>query len=462
MQLLSIAITLVVVVLVSAMILKKYKPHAILLGGGIVLLLSAQFLGINNIITDVEKSTGFWLFDVFELMRTTLQKDAGATGMVIMAAGAYAMFMNHVGASDVMVKICTKPLKHLGSPYIVLALTYTVGQLLNIFVPSAAGLSVLLMATVYPVLIALGVSHLSAAAVIASAACLDLGPASGASNMAAEMAGLEPMTYFIKYQVPIMVVVIPLVTVTHYLVQKYFDKKDGFVANKNDTSAQEDDTTAAGVPKFYALLPLFPLVLLLLFNELVITSIKMNVVTAMMMGVCLTIILEVIRKPKHAFDSVKIIDVFFGGMGKQFANIITLIMSGEIFAEGLKRMGMIDLIIEGAQNIGFGPIPMTIVMVAIIMISAIIMGSGAAPFYAFIALAPTVSESFGIHPVIMCLAMQLATGMGRNMSPISSCMVATAGCTDGKVLSVDLVKRTVIPMFVGAVGLILGDVIFFM
>ena len=244
--------------------------------------------------------------------------------------------------------------------------------------------------------------------------------------------------------------------------RQYFDKKDGFVVNKNDASAQEDDTTAAGVPKFYALLPLFPLVLLLLFNELVITSIKMNVVTAMMMGVCLTIILEVIRKPKHAFDSVKIIDVFFGGMGKQFANIITLIMSGEIFAEGLKRMGMIDLIIEGAQNIGFGPIPMTIVMVAIIMISAIIMGSGAAPFYAFIALAPTVSESFGIHPVIMCLAMQLATGMGRNMSPISSCMVATAGCTDGKVLSVDLVKRTVIPMFVGAVGLILGDVIFFM
>lgn len=43
MQLLSIAITLVVVVLVSAMILKKYKPHAILLGGGIVLLLSLNY-----------------------------------------------------------------------------------------------------------------------------------------------------------------------------------------------------------------------------------------------------------------------------------------------------------------------------------------------------------------------------------------------------------------------------------
>ena len=61
MQLLSIAITLVVVVLVSAMILKKYKPHAILFGGGIVLLLSAQFLGINNIITDPELFTEQYL-----------------------------------------------------------------------------------------------------------------------------------------------------------------------------------------------------------------------------------------------------------------------------------------------------------------------------------------------------------------------------------------------------------------
>ena len=48
MQLLSIAITLVVVVLVSAMILKKYKPHAILLGGGIVLLLSLDYSRISR------------------------------------------------------------------------------------------------------------------------------------------------------------------------------------------------------------------------------------------------------------------------------------------------------------------------------------------------------------------------------------------------------------------------------
>lgn len=459
MQFVAIAISLVVIVLVATLILKKYKPHAILLGGGIILLVTAQFMGINPIILEAEESTGLWLFDVFELMRLTLQKDAGATGMVIMAASAYAMFMNHVGASRAMVRICTKPLKRIRSPYIVLALTYTLGQLLNLFVPSAAGLSVLMMATAYPILLELGVNPLAGAAVIASAACLDLGPASGASNMAAQVAGLDPMAYFIEYQVPIMCVVIPLVTVAHYVTQKFFDKKDGYVIQQKSVDISEEDD---GVPKYYALLPVVPLVLLLLFNKLVFSQFKMNVVAAMMIGVAVTMIMEIIRNPKDIVGATSIIEVFFNGMGKQFASIITLIMSGEIFAEGLKRMGMVDMIVEGAQNIGFGVVPMTIVMVGIIVLSAIIMGSGAAPFYAFIALAPTVSESFGVHPVVMCLAMQLATGMGRNMSPISSCMVATAGCTNGEISSVDLVKRTSIPMLAGVVGLILGDVIFFM
>ena len=459
MQFAAIVLSVVVIVLVAALILKKYKPHAILLGGGIILLVAAQFMGINPIILDAEQRTGLWLFDVFELMRLTLQKDAGATGMVIMAASAYAMFMNHVGASRAMVRICTKPLKRIRSPYIVLALTYTLGQLLNLFVPSAAGLSVLMMATAYPILLELGVNPLAGSAVIASAACLDLGPASGASNMAAQVAGLDPMTYFIEYQVPIMCIVIPLVTVAHYFTQKFFDKKDGYVIQQKSVDMAEEEDN---VPKYYALLPVVPLVLLLLFNKLVFSQFKMNVVTAMMIGVAVTMIMEIIRNPKDIVSATSIIEVFFTGMGKQFASIITLIMSGEIFAEGLKRMGMVDMIIEGAQNIGFGVVPMTIVMVAIIVLSAIIMGSGAAPFYAFIALAPTVSESFGVHPVVMCLAMQLATGMGRNMSPISSCMVATAGCTNGEVSSVDLVKRTSIPMLLGAVGLILCDVIFFL
>lgn len=455
MNFVSIILTLIIVIIVATLILKRYKPHAVLLIAGITLLIAAQFLGINTIV-EIEKSTGFWLFDVFDLIRTTLTKDAGSLGMVIMAAGGYAVYMNHVGASTAMVNLCIKPLRHLGSPYIVLAISYVVGQIINIFVPSAAGLSVLLMATVYPILVSLGVSPISATAVIASAACLDLGPASGASNFAAEMSGIDATTYFMQYQIPVALVVVPVVALNHYFVQKAYDKRIGFVPEpqKLDNNEKKEN-----VPSIYAILPIFPLILLLLFNDLVISSIKVNVVSAMIMGLFLTMIFECIRNRKNISNIFKSMQVFFDGMGKQFATIVTLIMAGEIFAEGLKHMGVIDMIIEGCKSIGFGAIPMTIIMVAIIIISSIVMGSGAAPFYAFIALAPSVAEAFGIQPVVMIMAMQLATGLGRNMSPIASCVVAA--CGGSGVSPVDVAKRTIIPMLLGTAALILADVIFF-
>lgn len=250
MNFVSIILTLIIVIIVATLILKRYKPHAVLLIAWITLLIAAQFLGINTIV-EIEKSTGFWLFDVFDLIRTTLTKDAGSLGMVIMAAGGYAVYMNHVGASTAMVNLCIKPLRHLGSPYIVLAISYVVGQIINIFVPSAAGLSVLLMATVYPILVSLGVSPISATAVIASAACLDLGPASGASNFAAEMSGIDATTYFMQYQIPVALVVVPVVALNHYFVQKAYDKRIGFVPEpqKLDNNEKKEN-----VPSIYAIL----------------------------------------------------------------------------------------------------------------------------------------------------------------------------------------------------------------
>ena len=70
----------------------------------------------------------------------------------------------------------------------------------NVFIPSAVGLGMLLMVTIYPLLVAVGVSRLSAAAVVATASCLDLGPASGNSLLAAEISNLHVMEFFIENQ----------------------------------------------------------------------------------------------------------------------------------------------------------------------------------------------------------------------------------------------------------------------
>ncbi len=450
----SVLIALLVTIVVGYFVIKKYKPQTVLFAAGIFLMIIASVFHLGEIMA-ADKSTGFWLFDIFEYMKTVFAADAAGTGMIIMAVGGFAVYMEHIGASSAMVDICIKPLKALNKPYLVLALSYVVGQFLNIFIPSAAGLSVLLMATLFPVLVELGVSRLSATALIGTAACLDLGPASGASNMAAQTAGLEPMLYFVQYQLPVAGVVVVTIAVLHYLVQKYFDRKMNFIPD----AAADGNKEKKAVPKMYAILPLLPLIFLFVFSKLVISSISMNVITAMLLGVTIALIFEFITKRGNGKAVAKDIQVFFNGMGSQFATIVTLIIAGETFAKGLMSIGAIDTIIESCKATGFGPVPMTIVMVLIITVCSIVMGSGNAPFYAFAALAPTVAAAFGISTVLMVMPMQLASGIARSISPITSVIVAVSASAD--LFPVDVVKRTAIPMAGGLAALLLSTFLMF-
>ena len=129
------------------------------------------------------------------------------------------------------------------------------------------------------------------------------------------------------------------------------------------------------------------------------------------------------------------------------ANVITLIVAGQTFAQGLLSMGTINALISGSQGFGFGPMAMMLVMVAIITFSAIVMGSGNAPFFAFAALTPAVAAHSGLHPVLMLLPMHFAASIARSVSPITAVIVVTSNL--GGISPFDLVKRTAIPM-VGA------------
>lgn len=444
---------IIITLAVGYLIFKKYKPHTILLTAGLILLLAAQLLGISPIFKP-EESTGFILFDAFEYMKNSMSKNTAAIGMIIMSVGGYAAYMNHIGAGEAMVGHCIKPLKKIGSPYIVLALSYVIGQILNIFIPSAAGLAVLLMATIYPILTALGVSKLSAVSVIATTACLDLGPASGATNIAAETSAIDTMTYFLKYQMGVAVPIIIAITIAHYFVQKNGDKK--LLSNTTAEVKQEGNKVTA--PACYALLPIIPLILLMLFNSFAIKTISMNVITAMLIGLCISMILELFVK-KDVKETCKGIQAFFNGMGKQFSTTVTLIIAAELFSKGLQSIGLIDAVIEGARTMGLGAIPMTVIMVLIISATAFVTGSGNAAFLSFSALVPAISQSFTIDAVVLCLSMQLSAGIARSMSPVASCLIAPAAYAD--VAPIDVAKRTFIPMAAGITVLLISDFIFF-
>ncbi|MBV7296709.1 C4-dicarboxylate transporter DcuC [Enterovibrio paralichthyis] len=433
-------ISLIVIFAVGYLIVKRYNPQTSLFLGGMVLM-AAGILFDTGMPLPESASSGSAALDIFTFVKQTTSKTVAGLGLIIMAVGGFAHYMDHIGASRALVNIAIKPLGYLKAPYLVMALGYIIGQILNIFIPSASGLGLLLMVTLYPVLVRLGVSKMSATAVIATAACLDLGPASGNVNLAARTADMPVTEYFITYQLPVAIATMLTIAILHFFVQRWFDVRETSDEN-TDINATEN---GANPPAWYALLPIIPLALILLFSPMMLDTVKIDVVTSMLISIAVAMLCEGFRRsPKEVFADILI---YFDSMGRQFARVVTLVIAGQTFAHGLKTIGLLDTVIEGALAANVAPALMVILMVIIITLAAILMGSGNAPFFSFAAMVPEIAGKVGVPAVAMLMPMQLASGIARSMSPITGAIVAVAGVAG--VSPFELVKRTAIPM-VGA------------
>ena len=449
----NFVLAILVIIAVGYFIVKKYQAQGVLLIGGAILLLGGILLNDSPVMA--KSATGSLYLDIFSQLSKNFIKTSGSLGLAIMIVSAFAKYMDHIGASTALVKLSIKPLQKLNSPYIVLALSYVIGQILNVFIPSASGLGVLLMVTVYPIVVSLGVSSLAATAVIGTSACLDLGPASGNAVLASKTAEMDAALYFANYQIPVAIATVIVITILHYFVNKKMDSKLEVAESKADLESKEEDKQ---VPKFYAFLPIIPLLIILMFSPLTGSSIKIGVVEAMFMSITLSMIIEGIRR--RAFKSTLAeLKIIFTAMGSQFANVITLIVAGEFFALGLTKIGVISALIDSTKSAGLGAQPMILVMTAIIVVSSILMGSGNAPFFAFAALAPAVAASVDLNPIVMLMPMQLSAGIARSVSPITAVIVAVSGISG--VSPFEVVKRTAIPMLGGLIAVVITNMVLF-
>ncbi|MBD1576417.1 C4-dicarboxylate transporter DcuC [Vibrio sp. S11_S32] len=462
---LSIIIALIVTVCVATCVLKGYKAQAVLIAGGIVLMIAAILIH-GTVPLPAEQSTGSEWLDIFQFITNTFSSQSAGLGLKIMAIAGFAIYMHEIGASESLVTFLTRPLakiKHM--PYLFMAMCFIIGEFLSIFITSASGLGVLLMVTLYPLMRSVGLSRLSACAPIATAVAVEMGPGQGNVNFAADIIGINVVDYVVHYQILVAFAALTVIAVLHMVVQKTMDVRDGHIASEHMHLAEAEAETLnleedkkPKAPAIYAILPVIPLVLIFTFSKLVISSITMDVTTAMFVSLFITLIFEFIRRG-NAKAVVESIQYFFDGMGRQFANVVTFIVAGQTFAEGLKSIGAINTIVNAAEHAGFSPVLMTIVMVLIIMVSAILMGSGNAAFFSFANLVPEIAGKMGIAPVMMLLPMQFVAGMSRNISPIAPNMVAIAGVAD--VSPFDLAKRTAIPMLGGIVISVLVSILSF-
>ncbi|MGR2850284.1 C4-dicarboxylate transporter DcuC [Vibrio vulnificus] len=438
----SLIIALLGLVFAGRLILKNYNPQAVLFFTGIVLMAISIF---TNNASFVAKSTGWVGFDIFEYISQVFSKQSGGLGLNIMLIGGFALFMSAIGASQVMVKVAAKPLMKLNSPYLMLALAFILGQALSLFISSATGLALLLMATLYPVLIRLGCSKAGVAAVLASTCAIEFGPASGNSILAAQTAGMDITAFFVGEQLPIVTVLIITVALIHALTQRYFDKLDA-KSNAEQGSLAHVDDAQSDAPMFYLLLPMLPLFFMLTFSKLGIESIKVSLSNAILLSIFIGLVCEFVRvkQAKPVFDKLQGI---FNDMGKVFAAVVTLIVAGQTFSMGLKSIGAIDAMLEMASGAGLSAAIIILFMAILTFTISALMGSGNAAFFSFAPMVPQIAQKIGANAADMILPIQLSAGMGRTISPIAGVIIAVAGISG--LSPFDIVRRTFIPMFIG-------------
>ena len=435
----------VVTAWVVYMIIKQYKPQPVLICAGLSLMFCAVIFKIGPILPPKETTGLIWL-DPIEVIKNLLSTRTAGLGMMLMAIAGFSRYMEHVGASKALYAVVASPLKFIRSPYVLLAIAFYVTQVLVLFIPSHAGLGLLLMVTMYPILIRKGVSKLSALAVIGCCQFIDHGPGSGNEVLAAVTSNIHPATYFVKYQLPITIPIILAVGIMHSFVQRWWDKREGPPPEGEPEKELKEDTDRP--PIIYAVLPIVPLVLILGFSPIFRSRIKMDVITAMILSTLISMLFEYVRL-RDARAVLTSFQLFFDGMGRQFAIVVSLIVCGEVFANGLLKIGAVDRLIAGAQAAGLGLRAMIIAMSAILTCTAFLMGSGNAAFFSFAALAPKVASHLGVETVTVILPMQVMTSFGRTVSPITAAIVAISGIAG--VSPFQVVKRTAIPMAVAAV-----------
>ncbi|MDR3566310.1 MAG: C4-dicarboxylate transporter DcuC [Negativicutes bacterium] len=437
-------ITIIVVAWVIYMIVKKYFPQAVLLTAGIILLLATYFIGSNPILA-AKESSGSAFLDIFHTIKVLLSSRVAGLGLTIMSIAGFAKYMEYIGASKSLFAVVASPLKHIKSPYILLVLSFYISQFLVLFIPSHAGLALLLMVTMYPVLIRAGVSKMSALGVIGCAQYMDVGPGSGNEILAATICNLDPAVFFVKHQLPIFITTTLILGVVHYFAQKWWDKKEGFTGHADASDLVKEDESRP--PLIYAILPIVPMIFILGFSPIFKSKIQMDVVTAMFLSTFISMLFEYVRT-KDFRSTLQSLKYLYEGMGNSFATVVSLIVAGEVFAAGLMKIGAVDAMTASAQNLGLGINALIILFCIVIACCAFLMGSGNAAFFSFAALAPKIAVSLKIDIVTLLLPMQIMTSFGRVVSPITAAIVAIAGVAG--VSPVQVVKRTAIPMMVAA------------
>ncbi|MFG5459467.1 C4-dicarboxylate transporter DcuC [Enterococcus faecalis] len=448
-------LVLVVLIVVAYLIVKNYHPALSLIIGALVLLACAWMLG--HPIYPAGEGTGFGLFDIFLKFKDTIIAQVSSAGIVIMILFGYSGYMNAIGANQMAVNFLVKPLMKIKRKSLFVPVVFLIGNLMSLVVPSASSLAIILMSILYPMLASMGISSLTAAGVIAMTATIMPTPLGADNVIAANTLGYDVLNYVVwnaKISLPSLLII----AVAQYFWQKYCDKKEGeaayFSLNEEGLSKQKE----FDVPKFYAILPILPLLLIVGVGiaGMFIKGITMDIFVLTFISFFIAVLVETLRL--KSFKKVQDTAVeMFKGMGQGFSQVVMLVVGGSLFTSAIQTLGIIDSIMASVEASSSAGIVTTLIFSGATTLFGILSGGGLAMFYAVIELIPGIAEKAGIDGILISLPMQMIANLTRTISPVAAVVMIVASTVG--VSPIRILKRTSVPTIIGIISVIVLSIL---
>ncbi|GAA1180040.1 Putative cryptic C4-dicarboxylate transporter DcuD [Corynebacterium glaucum] len=466
---LYVLLAVVAIAAVGYFIYKKVHAASAIFAVGVLLLMIAAATGRVTLSTQDIESSGNAFYDELLIIESLFKSRFSGTGMAIMVLFGFVGYMRHIGADAKTVVALSQPLRRFEGSYWLVPVGFAVGTLLSLVVPSASALSLLLVATLMPALIAAGLTPLTVGAIVVTSSTIAPSPLEAGLIQGADLVGMTVTEFTFGNVAYATVPALIVVAFTHMWWQRRCDLRDvakvtaattaGEVEeakeSESDRRIQEAVERAQGLPGFYALLPLLPLLLIVIsaiLNRMGVVGFEADILPVTVVSLMVTMIIEAIRL-RNVTEAVDALQDFFKGLGEGAAGVVSLIVAAAILVEGITQMGVIDALTNLAQASSGAAALMVIVFVLATGLMAVLTGSGVAPYFAFSEMVPGLAAESAVHAPQMLASIWSASNLMRQASPVNAAVLIVSGAL--KINPVELVRRTFVPMLVGTISAVI-------
>lgn len=457
MEVISAVISIVLIAILIVAIVKKANILSTLLILSLVAFASATALTGTS--TIAEGGSGNMWVDVFESFEDTWVEKLASPGIVIMAVMAYASYMVEIGASDALANALARPLSKLKSKLIIGIIASLLASLMFFAIPSGTPLMAVLLAVFYPILVAAGISPLSAGCILFAGSCLCVGPASPPVLLANSLLGIEtPLaTFFVQTQFPVAIVLIVVLAIAGPAWNLFCDKRDGFIAKASENA---ESRAAESAPMYYLVFPLIPLVLIFLmcgaFGNVVI-----GIVAAHIISLMVVFVVRIATAGKGEKGNVYAeLSHFFKGMGDAVSGPVSIVIMGLFFAAGLTALGGLAFLVTSIASSLSMPFEAMLLVVAILFFITSIFAGFAVAIPVFCPVMATVAAATGNMEMLAMTSVILTIGgtLGLFMQPYAPQNLMINAITGDSPMAI--VKRMSVPAVCGFVAVFIASSVF--